>query len=164
MKGFGKTDGEATERLWSDLGPYARTTKEMLSGNRQDLLEDALLNAWRRCSKGLMSKLRTDLKRLQKEIPDISLRMCATKISFQDYEGLKKIEKESLLAPRATTPLIQLNASLQSIVCEIRRIQNDLTFSNSQPTGISNVYHVKDLLQKLKAKLQCVLFRLIERG
>lgn len=41
---FGLTDGEATERLWSNLGGLSKITKEMTSGNRIDLLVDWLLH------------------------------------------------------------------------------------------------------------------------
>ena len=42
IAGFGLTDGENVERLWSYLGRFARMTKEMSAGNRVDLLTDAL--------------------------------------------------------------------------------------------------------------------------
>ena len=42
IEGFGLTDGENVERLWSYLGRFAKMTKEMSSGNRIDLLSDAL--------------------------------------------------------------------------------------------------------------------------
>ena len=42
IEGFGLTDGENVERLWSYLGRFARMTKEMSSGNRVDVLSDAL--------------------------------------------------------------------------------------------------------------------------
>ena len=41
IEGFGLTDGENVERLWSYLGRFSKMTKEM-SGNRIDLLSDAL--------------------------------------------------------------------------------------------------------------------------
>lgn len=44
IEGFGLTDGENIERLWSYLGRFAKMTKEMSSGNRIDLLNDALLH------------------------------------------------------------------------------------------------------------------------
>ena len=42
IEGFGLTDGENVERLWSYLGRFSKMTKEMSSGNRIDLLSDAL--------------------------------------------------------------------------------------------------------------------------
>lgn len=42
IEGFGLTDGENVERLWSYLGRFAKMTKEMSSGNRIDLLSDTL--------------------------------------------------------------------------------------------------------------------------
>jgi hypothetical protein len=156
LKGFGKTDGEATERLWSDLGPYSRTTKEMLSGNRQDLLEDALLHTWKRVSKGLLYKLENDLLRRIKEVPSISLSMTRTSLSYQEYERLKKIERDILLTPRPTSPLIQWETSIQCLVCAIRTVRKDLTFSNAQTTGTLHVYDVNDTLDKMEAKLELV--------
>lgn len=40
--GFGLTDGENVERLWSFLGRFSRMTKEMSAANRIDTLTDAL--------------------------------------------------------------------------------------------------------------------------
>ncbi len=40
--GFGLTDGENLERLWSFLGKFSRMTKEMNTANRIDTLSDAL--------------------------------------------------------------------------------------------------------------------------
>jgi hypothetical protein len=53
IEGFGLTDGENVERLWSYLGRFARMTKEMSSGNRIDLLSDALYIIVNRRNKGL---------------------------------------------------------------------------------------------------------------
>ena len=41
--GFGLTDGEGVERLWSYLRRFARMTKEMRPSHRIDILCDALL-------------------------------------------------------------------------------------------------------------------------
>jgi hypothetical protein len=128
----------------------------MLSGNRQDLLEDALLHAWRRCAKGLLCKLENDMKRINKETAVVSLAMHTTNMSYHEYDRLKKVERDTLLRPSPTSPLIQLNTCIQSIVCAIKSTHKDLTFSNAQPVGTLNVYNVKDLIQKLKAKLEYV--------
>lgn len=40
--GFGLSDGENLERLWSFLGKFCHMTKEMNSANRIDTLSDAL--------------------------------------------------------------------------------------------------------------------------
>ncbi|CAO3618661.1 unnamed protein product [Mucor hiemalis] len=39
---FGRTDGEATERLWSDLNPFVRSTRSMLQSNRKLVLGQAI--------------------------------------------------------------------------------------------------------------------------
>lgn len=56
MKGFGLTDGEATERLWSFLRPLAKITKEMTNEHRVALLNDALFHYCRRKTAGLGNK------------------------------------------------------------------------------------------------------------
>ncbi|CAM4705171.1 unnamed protein product [Leuciscus chuanchicus] len=48
LHGFGLTDGEGMERLWSFLRRFARVTKEMTPSHRLDLLTDALLHYERR--------------------------------------------------------------------------------------------------------------------
>ena len=42
--GFGLTDGEMLERLWSYLRPFGKMTKEMRPSHRTDVLTDALLH------------------------------------------------------------------------------------------------------------------------
>ena len=48
LPGFGLTDGEGMERLWSFLRRFARVTKEMTRSHRLDLLTDGLLHYQRR--------------------------------------------------------------------------------------------------------------------
>ena len=42
LDGFGLTDGEGVERLWSYLRRYSRMTKEMRPSHRVDVLSDAV--------------------------------------------------------------------------------------------------------------------------
>ncbi|CAO3654974.1 unnamed protein product [Mucor hiemalis] len=39
---FGRTDGEATERLWADLNPFVKLTRGMLQSNRKLVLGQAI--------------------------------------------------------------------------------------------------------------------------
>ncbi len=48
VAGFGLTDGEGIERLWSYLRKFCYMTKEMTASNRTDLLTEALLHYARR--------------------------------------------------------------------------------------------------------------------
>ncbi|XP_066281363.1 uncharacterized protein [Branchiostoma lanceolatum] len=48
LSGYGLTDGEGTERLWSALRPFSRMTKEMSPDHRVDKLTDALRHYSRR--------------------------------------------------------------------------------------------------------------------
>ena len=43
-KGYGLTDSEGLERLWSFLRCFSSMTKEMTAGRRIDILTDALLH------------------------------------------------------------------------------------------------------------------------
>lgn len=43
LPGFGLTDGEVLERLWSFLRRFGKMTKEMRPNHRVDVLTDALL-------------------------------------------------------------------------------------------------------------------------
>ena len=48
LEGFGLTDGEVMERLWSYLRPTGKITKEMTATHRIDALTDFLLHYTRR--------------------------------------------------------------------------------------------------------------------
>ena len=43
IEGFGMTDGEVMERLWSHMRRFSRMTKEMRPSHRIDVLTDALI-------------------------------------------------------------------------------------------------------------------------
>lgn len=50
--GFGLTDGENLERLWSYLGMFCKMTKEMNPAHRIDTLTDALCHySYQKCAK-----------------------------------------------------------------------------------------------------------------
>jgi len=52
-EGFGLTDGEVMERLWSFLRRFLRMTKEMHPAHRVDVLTDGLLHYCRFASLNL---------------------------------------------------------------------------------------------------------------
>lgn len=52
-EGFGLTDGEVLERLWSFLRRFCKMTKEMRPSHRIDVLTDALLHYCRLSSRNL---------------------------------------------------------------------------------------------------------------
>ena len=57
--GFGMTDGEVVERLWSYLRRFARMTKEMRPAHRIDVLSDALFHYSRKSKENLGDLLTT---------------------------------------------------------------------------------------------------------
>ncbi|CAM4721750.1 unnamed protein product [Leuciscus chuanchicus] len=66
LSGFGLTDGEGMERMWSFLRRFARVTKEMTPSHRLDLLTDALLHYGRRKSTDLALNLLQKLDKAEK--------------------------------------------------------------------------------------------------
>ena len=49
VDGFGLTDGEQLERLWSYLRRFGKMTKEMRPSHRIDVLSDAILHYSQHC-------------------------------------------------------------------------------------------------------------------
>lgn len=63
LKGFGLSDGEQVERLWSYLRNFSSITKEMTPSNRIDALTDALIHHSRKTSCKLVPLLTHRYKR-----------------------------------------------------------------------------------------------------
>ncbi|KAF1371446.1 hypothetical protein PFLUV_G00278260 [Perca fluviatilis] len=109
LEGFGLTDGEGMERLWSFLRRFARVTKEMTPSHRLDLLTDALLHYGRRKSTDLEVQLLQRLDRAEKisilAQEDISsvIREAPVLVSERDMERWKKREIE--LAQQKQKPI-----------------------------------------------------------
>ncbi|XP_028417867.1 uncharacterized protein LOC114542545 [Dendronephthya gigantea] len=61
--GFGLSDGEQLERLWSYLRRFGKMTKEMRPSHRIDVLSDAILYYGRSCKDKLVSGLLRNWKR-----------------------------------------------------------------------------------------------------
>ncbi|XDV22763.1 hypothetical protein PO909_027590 [Leuciscus waleckii] len=109
LEGFGLTDGEGMERLWSFLRRFARVTKEMTPSHRLDLLTDALLHYGRRKSTDLEMQLLQRLDKADKILilaqEDISsvIREAPVLVSEEDMEKWKKREME--LAQQKQKPI-----------------------------------------------------------
>ncbi|XP_048035513.1 uncharacterized protein LOC125261015 isoform X2 [Megalobrama amblycephala] len=109
LDGFGLTDGEGMERLWSFLRRFARVTKEMTPSHRLDLLTDALLHYGRRKSTDLEMQLLQRLDKAEKisilAQEDISsvIREAPVLVSEEDMEKWKKREME--LAQQKQKPI-----------------------------------------------------------
>ena len=52
-EGYGLSDGEVMERLWSHMRRYSKMTKEMRPSHRVDVLTDALLHCARKAATNL---------------------------------------------------------------------------------------------------------------
>ncbi|XP_060714607.1 uncharacterized protein LOC132838346 [Tachysurus vachellii] len=109
LDGFGLTDGEGMERLWSFLRRFARVTKEMTPSHRLDLLTDALLHYGWRKSTDLEVQLLQRLDKAEKisilAQEDISsvIREAPVLVSEGDMERWKKREME--LAQQKQKPI-----------------------------------------------------------
>ncbi|XP_041953325.1 uncharacterized protein LOC121713086 isoform X2 [Alosa sapidissima] len=100
LDGYGLTDGEGMERLWSFLRRFARVTKEMTPSHRLDLLTDGLLHYGRRKSTDMEMQLLQRLDRAEKVTvlaeEDISsvIKEAPVLISERDIERWKKREMD----------------------------------------------------------------------
>jgi len=77
VPGFGLTDGEVLERLWSFLRRFGKMTKEMRPNHRVDVLSDALLFYAKKKSANIgelltdRMKRANDVKRFRRRIDKI---------------------------------------------------------------------------------------------
>lgn len=77
-EGFGLTDGEVLERLWSFLRRFCRMTKEMRPSHRTDILTDALLHYCRLSARNL-SKFYTHC--MSEALIDTVVMLCMNRVS-----------------------------------------------------------------------------------
>ncbi|XP_049331675.1 uncharacterized protein LOC111195712 isoform X3 [Astyanax mexicanus] len=113
LDGFGLTDGEGMERLWSFLRRFARITKEMTPSHRMDLLTDALLHyGWRKATDlDMQLLLRVEkaekMTVVAKDEISMIIREAPVPVSEQDMERWKKTEAELVRQkpkPKNTVP------------------------------------------------------------
>ncbi|XDV31418.1 hypothetical protein PO909_034107 [Leuciscus waleckii] len=96
LSGFGLTDGEGMERLWSFLRRFARVTKEMTPSHRLDLLTDALLHYGRRKSTDLALNLLQKLDKAEKLstlAEDISSVIREAPVAYKHINGKDTVSK-----------------------------------------------------------------------
>ncbi|XP_028411851.1 uncharacterized protein LOC114534588 [Dendronephthya gigantea] len=108
LQGYGLTDGEGIERLWSYLRGFSSMTKEMSPGRRTDMLTDALLHyssrQLRTCGFQLANKLKKCPVLLQNALLQLEELFSALSVPY-DGEVIKKWMKdeENLILTRAKT-------------------------------------------------------------
>ncbi|KAH9911489.1 uncharacterized protein B0H18DRAFT_1168583 [Fomitopsis serialis] len=94
-KGVGRTDGEAVERGWAAVNPFASSTKEMGPGHRRDVLDDVFGNYnW-----GKVRKLGPTLCRKLEEALE---HMCTLRHAFEEFGETLPLE-----SVRAWTELVE---------------------------------------------------------
>jgi len=137
IEGFGLTDGENVERLWSYLGRFARMTKEMSSGNRVDLLTDALSHYCKQKQRKLGKyKIPTCTCHT-----DLRVHMCTSYIELTCIERFIRANKQLCLVEKETKDILQnLHISEQQFLALLPQIVSEedarLSQERCQSTGI----------------------------
>jgi hypothetical protein len=150
------TDGEATERIWSQLSGHARTTKEMLKGNRRDLLEDALLFIWMNSTFSAMKTLRARQVRTDRAI---ELHMNTIVDLTQEQFQILRLENQKRCSRAASTSKEEnMNRQIRSMVCTISDLYRNTTSAHELPSGVRSILSVSNQLQVYTAKLYKVYF------
>lgn len=137
IEGFGLTDGENVERLWSYLGRFARMTKEMSSGNRVDLLTDALSHYCKQKQRKL-GKYKEPTCTCH---TDLCVHMCTSYIELTCIERFIRANKQLCLVEKETKDILQnLHISEQQFLALLPQIVSEedarLSQERCQSTGI----------------------------
>ncbi|CAM4708570.1 unnamed protein product [Leuciscus chuanchicus] len=164
LSGFGLTDGEGMERLWSFLRRFARVTKEMTPSHRLDLLTDALLHYGRRKSNDLALNLLQKLDKAEKlstlAEEDISsvIREAPVLISEQHIERWKKREIE--LSQQKPKPIHYIKElikfyNLKSGTCEA--YMGDETETENSLLNMEKKHCIETRWKESDLNFQCTL-------
>ncbi|CAO3632161.1 unnamed protein product [Mucor hiemalis] len=98
---FGRTDGEATERLWSDLSPFVRSTRSMLQSNRKLVLGQAIRfrNENKRMGLGdsLVAKDKAAMKVVKTMMKKENAADCFLELNTDTYITYLKLKMDVLL-------------------------------------------------------------------
>ncbi|XP_073702528.1 uncharacterized protein [Garra rufa] len=158
LDGFGLTDGEGMERLWSFLRRFARVTKEMTPSHRLDLLTDALLHYGRRKSTDLEMQLLQRLDKAEKililaqeEISSV-IREAPVLVSEGDMEKWKKREME--LAQKKQKPIHTVSRWKRDYI--IKLIQFYKSKSGTRESYVECETEIEDSLLNLEKKHRIV--------
>ncbi|XP_019614691.1 PREDICTED: uncharacterized protein LOC109462576 [Branchiostoma belcheri] len=105
-EGFGLTDGEGMERMWSYLRPFFRVTKEMTPAHRLDLLTDATLHYGRRKAADIednlcqrMNKAKKMFIQAEEEVAQV-IAEAPVVVSEDDIMMWRREEKSAACQPR----------------------------------------------------------------
>ena len=141
VEDFGLTDGENVERLWSYLGCFARMTKKMSSGNRVDLLTDALSH---NC-KQKQTKLGKYKEPTCTCHTDLCVHMCTSYVELTCIERFIRANKQLCLVEKEKKDILQnLHISEQQFLALLPQIVSEedarLSQERYQSTGIWKNY------------------------
>ena len=120
---LGDIDGEAVERIWSQLSVFSHTTRNMSAANRREALEDAVTDLQSKVKASLIKNLQKKLKETKK-----TLLVLAEKEEFQSevafnpfydswtLNSITVCPKRDINENGVTTPLEPLDI----VLCELK--------------------------------------------
>ncbi|XP_028411455.1 uncharacterized protein LOC114534011 isoform X3 [Dendronephthya gigantea] len=158
-EGFGLTDGEGIERLWSYLRGFSSMTKEMTAGRRVDVLTDALLHHARhrllQFGPALLSKMQKTKKLMENSVVQLEEIFSDLKVSYGTdvINSWMKAEENMLLMRGKRKP--------SPMSWEAKYVQN-LVFLQELRQGIAsteaeNHETINELVKRKKAILKIVM-------
>ncbi|XP_066300346.1 uncharacterized protein [Branchiostoma lanceolatum] len=155
--GFGLTDGECMERIWSFLRPFFKTTKEMTTSHRTDLLTDALLHYARRKSADIEGCLLQRLDRAEKmcalaehDINEVR-EQAPVAITEEDITRWDAREKEIILQtkekPRSTVSSPKWKRDYLMLLAQLNSLHEDILEAQDGEDGRTVTVHQSALKQ-----------------
>ncbi|XP_064622784.1 uncharacterized protein LOC135484988 [Lineus longissimus] len=131
LPGFGLTDGESLERLWSYLRSFSKITKEMTPSHRIDTLTDALIHYANRKQLKIGTFLRTKIDRAKDQLAaageELSSLLRVMQVSITDVrdhslrEANRLSTNQALSGKEKTLHLLHKHCSERKIILETKK-------------------------------------------
>ncbi|XP_065906278.1 uncharacterized protein [Dysidea avara] len=156
IEGFGLSDGEGMERMWSFLRPFSRMTKEMGPSHRIDVLSDAILYYGQKGIDNIGKLICKKFHRAQslkeesnKDLNDLML-MSPVQFSMADVERWEEEERSQLLQDSSA---INLSERWQAKYVKLIDMHEEI---KSSITSISTVEPSSPLFVPPSQLLECL--------
>ncbi|XP_028403401.1 uncharacterized protein LOC114526098 [Dendronephthya gigantea] len=157
-KGYGLTDGEGIERLWSYLRGFSSMTKEMSAGRRVDLLTDALVHYAEHRIQQFGTSLPKKMEKTKKLMVNAMLQLeemfSKLTVSYDaDLVESWKKQEESLLKEREMTKSSSLSwqAKYVQSLCQLQELRSTVASSDHD-----NHEAIASIVKKIKNTLKVV--------
>ncbi|XP_078586229.1 uncharacterized protein LOC144868130 [Branchiostoma floridae x Branchiostoma japonicum] len=144
LPGFGLTDGESVERMWSYLRRFGRTTKEMTPSRRIDLLTDALLHYARRKTTDievtLVKKLESAQRAGSMAQDGLTSVMKDANVTMDDIQAWSLREKEAICrGKRPTSTITKWKREYVTKLWQLKAVRNKILTDDAENDAA--VYH-----------------------